>query len=199
MPARWSRRSRRSARDDDLHWTSHRGQPRGRLHQPDGRRDRQLFVSAHERVDLLGALLRRADEGVRADAARPADLRDDDRRADHAARAVRLRDQHRSEGAADRGRGRGCESVHAQSLARAREHRLLQDRRSVRRRSEADRALQRGRGAVRRHHPGGFLAPAAARRAPRTARRGRCDRSGRDRQRARGAGADRPARRSTTI
>ena len=44
---------------------------------------------------------RGAGEGVHPDAARPADLRHDARRAGHPARAVRLRHQHRPEAAAD--------------------------------------------------------------------------------------------------
>ena len=74
--------------------------------------------------------MRADDQGIHPDAPRPADLRHDHRRADHPARALRLCDQHRPEAAADRGH---------------------------RRRSRADRALDRhGDAALRlfRHRRG---------------------------------------------
>ena len=79
---------------------------------------------------LAASHRRGARQGVRAAAARPPDLRDDDRRADHATGPVRLRDQFRSQAAADRGGRRRPGTAGAQHRARGREHRVLRGARA---------------------------------------------------------------------
>ncbi len=71
---------------------------------------------------FLGARVRRVPQGTGADAARPADLRDHDHDAGHAARAVRLRHQHRSAPSARGGRdarGRAADARVPRSSLRA--------------------------------------------------------------------------------
>ena len=117
-------------------------------------------------------------------AARPADLRHDARRADHAAAAVRLRHQHRPAAPADRGRlGRRQRRSPAPSSRRC-EHRLHDLHPAPAHRGRGQRAAAARRGAVRRHHPGRLHAPAGARRAPADADRGRRHRSAGRRQSA---------------
>ena len=139
-------------------------------------------------------------EGVRADAARPADVRDDGRHPDHAAHAVRLRDQLRSEVAADGGRRLRHEHVRAQPRARRSRTRgyfafVASCRASE---AEADRLLAGATCSSSSSIPTGLLARAGARRAAAVLRRGRRHRPRGDRQRARRAEPARRERRCTT-
>ena len=129
-----------------LAWTRGRARPRRRVHQPDGQRAGQLRDARrrNERRVFLAPHLGGNGQGVRADAARPADLRDDGRHADHAADAVRLRHQHRSQGAADRGAGRRQQRICAQ-LRRALENSgYFRVVRAARQRSRSGTLLARG-------------------------------------------------------
>ena len=75
-------------------------------------------VSDGPAVVLVRAVLRDARQGIHPDAPRPADLRDDARRAADAARAVRLRDQLRPEAPARRGASRRPQRRMARTLRR---------------------------------------------------------------------------------
>ncbi len=124
---------------------------------------------------LLAALHRGARQGIRADAPRPPDLRDDGRRADDAARALRLRHQHRSEGPADGGGRAPTRAPFSRSLVRgAGEQRLLPRRRAARDRGRGGSACSPS-GDVQfvLAFPAGLLARAAARRAAGDPGRGR--------------------------
>ena len=112
----------------------------------------------HDLVPYPGArFIAVLHEGVRADAARPADLRDDRRHPDPAADAVRLRDQHRSEGAAHGGRRADRARSRAASCAALENtgyFKIVDQSPAAKR--EADRAAAARRGAVRDAIPPDF-------------------------------------------
>ena len=84
---------------------------------------------AMSRCLLVVALARHRRQGVHPAEARPADVRHDRRHPGHPARAVRLRDQLRSEAPADGAARRRPQRVLAQHRERARQQRLLRLRR----------------------------------------------------------------------
>ena len=106
-----------------------RDDARGRLHSPDERSaggGERLMAPPRDRSHS-----RRAAEGIHPDAARPADIRHDPRHPDHAARALRLRHQHRPEASADRRRDRRFRARRARHRCRHADLRLFPHRRSV--------------------------------------------------------------------
>ena len=98
--------SRRSRAEPGRTWQRDRAGSRGCVHPPDakprGAAGRRTPRSPrHERRLFVLALARHRRQGVHPAEARPADVRDDRRHPDHPARAVRIRDQFRSEAPAD--------------------------------------------------------------------------------------------------
>ena len=164
-----TRRSRARRRDRAVRaairstrWRRGRAQPRGRLHPPDGPGRGQLPMSLHVPLGRFLAVFIKEFVQMRRDRLTFAH---DDRRADDAAGAVRLRDQHRPEGPADRRWSSArTRAVHPQPRRGAREHRLFPHRRRAGQRAPRPTGCWRpGEVAVRRHHPAGLLArPACA-------------------------------------
>ena len=93
--------------DPELEWAPRRALARGRVHRPDGALAGQLPMIAHCNHGAGPARSSRTrgdvHQGVRAAAARPADVRHDDLHPARAAHAVRLRHQHHAAASADRG------------------------------------------------------------------------------------------------
>ncbi len=179
-----------------------RARPGRRFHPFDAqcRRPAGRFAGGGMRFDvLLAALPRGAHQGIRADAPRPAHLRDDGRRSRDAAGPVRLRHQHRPEGAADGGGERRTRArSRARSCGRWKTAAISASRRCPPRSPRPKRWLANGAVQFLVAVPRGLLARAAAGRQAGHAGRGRRHRPGRNGQRRRGAADAWPGRARTT-
>ena len=165
----------------DSRMATRRARPRRRFH-PYSCATHQRTSFASERL-FLAPVRGRHREGIRADAARPADVRDDGRHPDPAARPVRLRDQLRPAARCRPRCSRADASVFARSFVRALENSgYFRVVRNVQTEAEAERVAGARRGAVRADDPGELRARARARRTP-----GAADGGGRDRSRPRRA------------
>ena len=178
----------------------------GRVHRPDGRARRTTSNDRPCGIAALGRHLAHGGhvhQGVRAAAARPADLRHHDLHPRRAAPAVRLRHQHHAAPSADRRPHARGQRPRPLDPGRAQQHLLLRGH-AARPHGSRDGPLDAlGRRAVRRRDPRGLRARRAARRPAGAAGGGRRQRSRRRRhgaRRARGRGEDgagarpRPAR-----
>ena len=159
-----------------------RADARGRVHPPDGPGAGQHGGGMTRTVARAGVWRRCIDQGGAAAPPRPADLRHDVRRADHAAAAVRLRHQHRSAPSADRRAGRGPTSddrPHRSSSALANTGYIRPSPSGRARRPRPTRCCSSGEVQFVGHHPVRLHPPAGARRARADADRGRRHRSAR--------------------